>query len=142
MTREIVWLKSMATGKEFPTVMDNADTDMDWDGYAPLTSNSVNEIVMCMVRPEEMNDCALLQTRANKELNRSDLMRTDISRVVKCEIQPGEGFQEYVKRAKSFAEEYYYTDIFSEKNEAILIRKESISDFMGNGGLITYHPNK
>ena len=140
MNREILWLRSSTTGKEFPTVLDSADTDMDWDGYIPFVDNEGKEIVMAQTKPSEVQDFGLTQKRLRAELKREDLTYIDLLRTERCKLKRNEPFQSFLKRSEESPTKHFYRDIFDPEGEAVTFKKESISGYVSHGGKIAYYP--
>jgi len=142
----VQWLESHASGKIFPNLVFRGDVDFVTSGLISLTSITRNEIVATMFLPEE---CCLYdrpdfskrcEDRINRELDRVDLRVVSLLRTVDDPIDTrGMSFQEYSAKVKPT--QLYYTDIYSEEGEALVIREESIETFLAGGGTLVDKTN-
>jgi hypothetical protein len=136
-----IWLKSLKTNKIFPHLIFSADVDYVTNGMVSLTSECKNEIVMTHLMPDEFiseNESDLAQ-RINSELNRNDLKEINFIRreSVTSKKKFFESYKTYWKRLKP--DQMYYQDISDSSCESIQVKKESISEFIKNGGKIILH---
>ena len=114
----ITWLRSRTTGKEFPTFVFRADTDMATEGLIALTSTGRPEVVLTMMTGDEWSadDDSRTAERVNRELGRSDLRAVPLLTRHPAPLR--------------------YRDIFVEGGEADIVREEPRAAFRRNGGSI------
>ena len=139
--RYIIWLKSLKSNKTFPHLVFSADVDSMTTGMVSLTSNIENEIVISILNSKEYSSDKNVEwvKRINSELNRNDLKYIKWIRSENCSQKKKlfESYRNYWKRVKPYKN--YYQDISDSAGESLQIDKESISDFIKNGGNIISH---
>ena len=134
----VSWLRSKATGREFPIFVFSADTDMATNGLISFTSADGNELILSEVTSVEWShgeaageeEC---RQRINLMLNRDDLRVIHLIRR-ESENRSGIDFADFRKNYKS--PRLFYVDLFSSNGEAEQIRNEEVEAFLSRGGKI------
>lgn len=129
---EVTWLRSKATGKQFPIAVLVGDTDMGMDEWLPLTSTQKPEIVIVHLKPSEREDDAV--DRANRSLGRSDLKYVQIKSCVENTNARGKSFQEF--RAADRPPTLTYSDIYATPGDAEVIDRITRATFEADGGSV------
>lgn len=136
----ILWLKSESTGREFPTVLFSADTDMETAGLVALTSVEKHELVVAELTADEYrataNDLAgylQVESRINGALGRGDLKCPWFVRAEESGSSgKGFAFEEFGKVYRPPI--IYYRDIFQSGAVAREVSRVSLSQFEQAGG--------
>lgn len=137
----IIWIKSLKSENIFPHIIFSADVDFVTSGMISLTSKIKNEIVVSKLSFEELNSDGN-QTwvkRINSELSRNDLKKIDFIRYENNTPKKKffESVESYLKRLKPNTN--YYQDIHNSSSESIQVSKQSVSEFIKDGGNIILH---
>jgi hypothetical protein len=143
----IMWLKSHATGKQFPVVEFSADTDMVTAGWVSLTSVLGPALVVTRFLPHEYGaDSSGLgflevERRVNDELGRADLKCAWLLKVEERISTPkGLSFQEF--RLLYRSPKLFFRDIFSQEGIAEESSRVPRAQFERDGGTIEFaEPN-
>ena len=140
----ILWLESQATGRQFPTVLFSADTDMATVGWASLTSTVSPEIVVTQLTAEEFRATAndpssytALERRINSALCRDDLRVPWLAQVIQRSSAAGHSFQDFLRVYRP--PRLLYRDILATDSLAEEVSRVPLTDFESSGGkLVAY----
>lgn len=137
----IRWLRSLRTGRCFPTVLFSCDTDMATGGLISLSSTSRSEVAVTHLAAEEVDAAEsrasrLVEDRINARLGCSDFRCVPLLRAVEHKSQPDISFQEF--RSAYHPPELFYRDIFDAQGEAVVDRDETLTEFRNAGGIVTH----
>jgi hypothetical protein len=135
----ILWLRSLLTGRRFPTVLFSGDTDMATSGLASLSSITGPEVVVTHltgkeVAVDEYTAPRNLEERINATLGRSDFRCVPLVRSVEHKTKPSISFQEF--RASYRPPDLFYRDILAPDGEAIVDGQEILAEFRAAGGIV------
>ena len=138
---KIRWLRSLRTGRCFPTVLFAGDTDMATAGLLSLSSTSRSEVAVAHLTAKEVDAAnsrasSLIEDRINCLLGRSDFRSVPLLRVVEQKSQPGIPFRGF--RSSYRPPELFYRDIFNSRGEAVVDRDETMVEFRNAGGIVTH----
>lgn len=148
MEFSVIWLRSLATAKEFPSAQFSGDTDMATDGFVSLTSVERPELILARLSSEEWSlqppqGALSAEQRLNAELGRSDLRACWLVRVEEAAAPSAAAtFQDF--RRRHIPPVTIHRDIYSPDGEAEVVREESAAEFLASGGAIFQQqgPNK
>lgn len=139
----IIWLRSLSTGKCFPSVQFTADTDMATCGWISLTSVERPEIIVTQLTGNEFRAAGSespsyteVEGRVNAILGRNDLRVPWLASAEPDERHAApDSFPGFLKTHRPVR--LLYRDIFDPDSVAEEVSTQSREQFEHDGGVVT-----